>query len=108
LIIADLLISPGGRAFRDAVLQDRIDEVRDQLIILLRYGANPNIKDTAGRTALHLIAARGVGKVAIRALVEAGADLNVRDREGMTPLAFARPAERQSAMKELIALGAKN
>ncbi|TWU12144.1 Ankyrin repeats (3 copies) [Symmachiella macrocystis] len=74
---------------------------------LLSYGANPNIKDAAGRTALHLISARGVGGETIRALVKAGADLNARDNEDITPLVLARSAKRQAATKKLIALGAE-
>ena len=76
--------------------------------ILVDHGADPNIKDAAGRTPLHLIAAKGVGREAIRALVKVGADVNARDDEGNTPLDLARWANRQMATQELIALGAED
>lgn len=74
--------------------------------LLLEHGADPNIRDAEGRTALHLVSARGVGGEAICALVEAGADLNARDQAGKTPLDYAESARSQVATRALTALGA--
>ena len=74
--------------------------------LLLAHGADPNIRDAAGRTALHLVSARGVGSGAIRALVEAGAELNARDHEGRTPLDHAESARSRAAVRALVELGA--
>ena len=74
--------------------------------VLLDFGADPNVRDSAGRAPLHLVAARGTGREAIRALVGAGADVEACDAAGRTPLALARQASRRVAEKELAALGA--
>ena len=75
--------------------------------ILLDHGADPNVRDAEGRTPLHLLAARGTGRDAIRALANAGADLGVRDSMGNTPLDHARRAKRRTAEQELATLGAR-
>lgn len=72
---------------------------------LLDHGADPNVLDTAGRTPLHLLAARGTGRDAIRALVRAGADLHRRDDAGLSALDHARRAGRRTAERELTELG---
>ena len=72
---------------------------------LLDHGADPNALDAAGRTPLHLLAARGTGREAIQALVLAGADLDVMDDAGQTPLDYARRARRRTAARELEKLG---
>lgn len=53
--------------------------------LLLKLGADPNLRDGEGHTALHLVCARGTGTDTIRALVEAGADPDARDHGGRTP-----------------------
>jgi len=73
--------------------------------ILLDHGADPNARDDVGRTPLHLLAARGAGRDAIRALARAGADLKARDEAGHTPLDHARRAQRRTAERELLSLG---
>ena len=74
--------------------------------LLLGHGADPNIKDAEGRTALHLVCARGVGADAIRALVQAGTDPDALDHAGRTPLDHASSARRRTAYEALEALGA--
>lgn len=73
--------------------------------VLLDHGADPNARDGVGRTALHLVAARGAGRDAIRALVRAGADIEILDESGNTPLDYARRAKRRTAERELVSLG---
>ena len=69
--------------------------------LLLAHGADPNVRDAAGRTPLHLVAARGTGRQAIRALINAGAERDARDNAGRTPLDLARKARQRTAEREL-------
>jgi ankyrin repeat protein len=64
---------PGNRTPADAVK------------LLLEAGANPNALSGGGDTALHL-AAYGGHLEPIRELIAGGADPNVRDAKGLTPL----------------------
>ena len=58
---------------------------------LLAKGADPNVPDREGRTAVH--GAAGLGAVqTMRALLEAGGDPNRRGKHGNTPLHFAADA----------------
>jgi ankyrin repeat protein len=55
---------------------------------LLDHGVKPGIANDLGTTALHMAALRDYPGV-IRHMAERGADLNVGDREGFTPLDYA-------------------
>lgn len=74
--------------------------------LLLELGADPNLQDGEGRTALHLVCARGTGTETIRALVEAGANPDARDHGGRTPFDHAESASRNTAARILVELGA--
>lgn len=73
---------------------------------LLNNGADPNVIDGQGRTPLHIIARKGVGKNQIDLLIKHGADLNVRDSYQHTPRDYAGKAPRDSVSRHLAALGA--
>ena len=75
--------------------------------LLLDLGADPKIQDDEGRTALHLVCARGVGTETIRALVEAGALVDARDGQDRTPSDLAASAGSQAALRALQELGAR-
>ena len=55
--------------------------------LLLNAGANPNAAGS-GYTALHIAATRRRDAI-VQALADSGATLNVRDHDGLTPLAAA-------------------
>ena len=55
---------------------------------LLNYGANPNVIDQLGRTPLHCAVGTGDLEV-VDALVNAGADMEMKDRSHDTPLTLA-------------------
>jgi hypothetical protein len=65
-------------ALGDATIKDDIKE-------LLASGAEPETQDRYGRAALHAAAMLGQVELA-RFLLPKGADVNVRAREGRTPL----------------------
>ena len=59
--------------------------------LLLAKGADPNVPDSAGRTAVHAAARIGAAET-LGALLEAGGNPNARDEDGNTPLHFASHA----------------
>jgi len=56
--------------------------------LLIEEGAELNLKDNRGRTALMIAAERGHAKI-VGVLREAGADLNIKDNESLTALDLA-------------------
>ncbi|MYA55791.1 hypothetical protein F4X88_05810 [Candidatus Poribacteria bacterium] len=66
------------------------------ILCLLENGADPNIIDDKGRTPMHIIAQKGVGKNQVQLLIEHGGDINARDANGKTPLDYARKANRKT------------
>ena len=60
-----------------------------ETIRLLRAaGANPNVRSVEGDTAVHGAAIKGFNDV-IRLLASYGANLDVADKDGMTPIDYA-------------------
>ncbi len=66
------------------------------VVCLLENGADPNVTDDKGRTPMHIIAQKGVGKNQIQALIEHGGDINIRDADGKTPLDYAQKTSKKS------------
>ena len=64
---------------------------------LLAKGADPNVPDHAGRTALHGAARLGAVET-MSALLDAGGNPNKRDEDGSTPLHFASDASQAPLM----------
>jgi ankyrin repeat protein len=74
----------------------------DVIKFLVDRGANPNVQDDKGKTALMRA---GTNTDAVRALIEAGADVNLRDNAGNTALmsgtwAIQQVLHRAGASKE--------
>lgn len=72
-----------------------------ELVELLEAGADPDVFDRDGRSALRVAASRGHGE-AVAKLLEHGALVDARDPQGRTPLMFARG----SAVDALLDAGA--
>ena len=67
---------------------------------------NINQKNIGGATALH-IATRQNNPQIIQILISAGADINIQDNEGWTPLMRAANAANNSGVRQLLDAGAK-
>ena len=62
----------------------------DEISRLTQLGADVNATDESGDTPLHVAVLRGAGRAAIQALIEAGAVLETKERQGgQTPLHLA-------------------
>lgn len=90
------------RALRDFASHDNLERVAQ----LLAAGANPNVADSHGRTAVHR-AAENAAADALRALLEAGGNADAAAHDGRTPLhlAAAFPYDdgmSRSAIRELL------
>jgi ankyrin repeat protein len=69
-----------------------------QVFWLLEHGANPNLPDERGWTAVHQAASRGNERM-WRAVLEAGGDLHRRDDTGDTPGDVAEMAGKTKLLK---------
>jgi len=64
------------------------DGLTEYVVLLIKAGANVNIKDNNGNTPIYW-AASGANKT-LEVLIKAGANVNVENNKGETPLANAR------------------
>lgn len=82
----------------------------DGVLAALRNGDDANVQDQMGWTSLHWAADMGMAdgerEKIFSALIQAGADLNVRDLEGSTPLLVACRSGNGDLVRQLIAAGA--
>ena len=64
-------------------------QVHSAMMVALGAGADVNAVNRAGDTALHFAAAMGFDSV-VQLLADKGANVNVKNKRGLTPLALAR------------------
>ncbi len=95
-------VSASGTALTAAAANGQ----RDVMLALLRAGANPNLGVAEGQSSpLHQLAVAG-DVPALRVLIAAGANLEHRDAEGLTPVAVAVRGGSLPTINALIQAGA--
>lgn len=77
------------------------DAILEAVTLAVELGADPNVADPQGNTALHGAARAGFDRV-IAHLVEHGADLHAKNRDGLTPLAAAMALDQESVTVDLL------
>jgi len=90
-----------GASLLDAIRAGDPDEVK----ALLAAGADANVRDGEGWTALMLVTVKGHLDVA-RELLSAGADVHAKNQKGWTALRFAVSMDDAEALRLLLEVGA--
>ena len=80
-----------GIAVIDGGVVEPESAVLSAVTAAIEIGADVNAANQAGDTALHTAAARGLNSV-VQLLADKGAQLNVKNKRGLTPLAALMPA----------------
>ena len=85
------------------IMYCRYSEADPMALFLLKHGAKSDtLRTPAGRTALHMAAAYYGCEPLGQALLDAGADINARTKDGATPLMLAALSAKLRLVKFLI------
>lgn len=76
-----LMVAAGAAGARNEA------DAREAISLCLEYGADVNAFNSTGQTALHIAVERS--DAVVRLLVERGAEMDLKDRDGRTPLDIA-------------------
>ena len=82
------------------------DKTAEIYKLLIAYRADLTQKDMFGDTVLHTASMLNVGENTFRILIDAGADIDARNKEGVTPLAIAVQKNDLETVRLLTAAGA--
>ncbi|MEO7539207.1 MAG: ankyrin repeat domain-containing protein, partial [Pyrinomonadaceae bacterium] len=74
---------------------------------LIRHGAKINLADKEGNTALTLAADNGLKSEIVKALINAGAEINVKNGEGRSALMSAANSDNVESVRILLLAGAR-
>jgi ankyrin repeat protein len=70
-------------------LNNRYGDDKENILLLIKYGANVHHRDNEGRTVLHQVCRKRENRDIVRILLDNGLDIDIRDTKGMTPLMTA-------------------
>jgi ankyrin repeat protein len=87
---AVMIAASGGRAGTFGISGFRVTEEGsiDAITLCFEHGADINAFTASGQTAMHTAAARGADKI-VKFLAERGATLDIKNKQGKTPLDLA-------------------
>ena len=92
---------PSNNALNAAPLQSAVAGQHPPIVkMLLKSGAQPNVRERGGATPLHAAAINGDAE-SIQALILAGADLHIRSDDGKRPLDLAEEKGHYKAVEIL-------
>ena len=92
----------GSSPLSEASWKGHLETVRE----LLHRGANTNVANRDGHTALHIAAYSGQLDIVRELLASGGANVNASSRSGVTPLIAASESSRVDVVRALLAAGA--
>lgn len=104
---------PDGNGLLHVLLSQWDFRSKDSIVdALLLAGVDPNLQNRKGEAPLHLLTGKATGFETVSRLIKAGADIEIRDAQGQTPL-FKKVTSSDSIsgetslFKTLIKLGAR-
>lgn len=81
------------------------EQTKQIVELLLKHGANPNMPDFEGATALHQASKKNNNKIILETLLKYGADPNIADQSGFTAIHHAMNRKDMAAIKILLEYG---
>ena len=102
-----MICSLDGETALHRCVRNPTTEAAECLKILLSSGADTEVKNESGSTALHSACEAG-NIICVQILLQNGAQVNAVDEEGNSPLHIACSAGFAALSKQLIAFGASN
>ena len=102
---ADLNLNSKGKRFRPPASVAAHYRNLSVLILLLETGANPNLPDELGQTAIHAAALAPDAAPLVEVLIKHGCNADVTDKLGQSPIFLAVLSENVSAVRILASAG---